>query len=138
LVPPRSARQARIKRYSIAGSVRSAKTKRTLYTELDDVSEDAEEPEERKKSRVMRAVVRMVQLGCISAMISLSVGPGARAQKTRATLEAARAKTHSVVSKALTVFLARWATVSAKYVGAAEATAKAKITRRAESRSASD
>ena len=102
------------RRYSVAGSVRSMATKHTLYTELDDVSEDDEEVEIPTKNKLTRAVVRLIQLGCLSAVVSLTLGPGERAKRTRAIVEGVQRNIQRKASTVLTAFLARWAKVSSK------------------------
>jgi len=114
------------RRYSVAGSVRSMTTRNNLYTDLDDVSEADEDEEVPAKNKLTRAVVRFIQLGCLSAVISLSFGPGERAKKTRAIVEEVQRKVQRAASTLLTAFLTRWATVSSKLSAPPKPTPKRK------------
>ncbi len=115
------------RRYSVAGSVRSMTTRNNLYKDLDDVSEaDEDEEEVPAKNKLTRAVVRFIQLGCLSAVISLSFGPGERAKKTRAIVEQVQRKVQRAASTLLAAFLTRWATVSSKLSAPPKPTPKRK------------
>jgi len=106
------------KRYSVAGSVRSAITRHTIYSNVEYAS-DAEEDEFDTPSadgdkQFLRALLRIVQMGCFTAVVSLSAGPGERAKRTRDIALKAWNNVRVHVEKGWIAVVARWATVSPK------------------------
>ena len=106
------------KRYSVAGSVRSAITRHTIYSNVEYAS-DAEEDEFDTPSadgdkQFLRALLRIVQMGCFTAVVSLSAGPGERAKRTRDIALKAWKNVRVHVEKGWIAVVARWATVSPK------------------------
>lgn len=108
------------KRYSIAGSVRSAITRHTIYSNVEYASDEDEEdefkidPDGKERRHLIRALARLIQLGCFTAVISLSVGPGDRALKTRQIVTSVYENVRVHVAKGWSAFAVRWAAVSAK------------------------
>ena len=108
------------KRYSIAGSVRSAITRHTIYSNVEYASDEDEDdefksdPEGKERRHLIRALTRLIQLGCFTAVISLSVGPGDRALKTRQIVTSVYENVRVNVAKGWSAFAVRWAAVSAK------------------------
>ena len=109
------------KRYSVAGSVRSIITRKTIYSEVEYVSDEdneeeevAVEPEVRQRRRIVRALTRLIQLGCFTAVVSLSVGPGERAERSRKLALSVWNDVRVHVAKGWGVFLVKWGVISAK------------------------
>jgi hypothetical protein len=105
------------KRYSVAGSVRSAITRHTIYSNVEYTSDTDEvdgDPHCKERGRLTRALTRLIQLGCFTAAISLSVGPGDRALKTRRIVTSVYENVHVHVTKGWAAVVLRWATISAK------------------------
>jgi hypothetical protein len=105
------------KRYSVAGSVRSGLTRYTAHSELESISEDDEEfgGDPRKARRhLMRVLIRALQLGCVTAVVTLSVGPEHRAERTRQLMRNGWNNINIHVGKGWSAVVLRWATISAK------------------------
>jgi hypothetical protein len=105
------------RRYSVAGSVRSAITRHTIYSEQEYVSEDEDDVEdagEKTQRRLLRLLIRTLQLGCVTAVVVLSAGPEHRVEKTKQMLSKAAQNVDKHVRKGWTALLVRWAAVSAK------------------------
>ncbi len=110
------------KRYSVAGSVRSAITRHTIYSNVEyasDAEEDEfDEPSDDDSKNFLRALLRIVQVGCFTAIVSLSAGPGERAKRTRDIAIKAWNNVRVHVEKGWIAVVARWATVSPKLTAA--------------------
>ena len=110
------------KRYSVAGSVRSAITRHTIYSNVEyasDAEEDEfDEPSDDDNKNFLRALLRIVQVGCFTAIVSLSAGPGERAKRTRDIAMKAWNNVRVHVEKGWIAVVARWATVSPKLTAA--------------------
>lgn len=105
------------KRYSVAGSVRSAITRHTIYSEQEYVSEDEDDMEdagEKTQRRLLRLLIRTLQLGCVTAVVALSAGPEHRVEKTKEMFSKAAQNVEKHVRKGWTALVVRWAAVSAK------------------------
>jgi len=105
------------KRYSVAGSVRSAITRHTIYSEQEYVSEDEDDIEDdgrKVQRRLLRLLVRTLQLGCVTAVIALSTGPEHRVEKTKEIFSKAAQNVEKHVRKGWTALVVRWAAVSTK------------------------
>ena len=109
------------KRYSVAGSVRSAMTRKTIYSQLEygseednDENEFTTDPGVNRHRKIVRTLTRLIQLGCFTAVVSLSVGPSDRALRSRQIALKIWKDVEGHVSKGWSAFLVRWTAISAK------------------------
>ena len=101
--------------------MRSAITRHTIYSNVEyasDAEEDEfDEPSDDDNKNFLRALLRIVQVGCFTAIVSLSAGPGERAKRT-ATTSTSWNNVRVHVEKGWIAVVARWATVSPKLTAA--------------------